>query len=70
MLMLLGAIASAMSCSTVRGMNITVMLSIWRLVLGVGMCASTVLKCVIRFHGFRFYHSPLHRTCVVMQPIV
>jgi MFS family permease len=46
-LMLLGAVASAMSCSTVRGMNITVMLSIWRLILGVGIGGDYPLSAVI-----------------------
>lgn len=45
MLMLLGAVASSMSASCVRGMNITVMLSIWRFVLGIGMYCNQPPTC-------------------------
>ena len=34
--MLVGAVVSAMSSSTLKGMNVVTMLSIWRFVLGVG----------------------------------
>jgi PHS family inorganic phosphate transporter-like MFS transporter len=46
-LMLLGAILSAMSSSTVHGMNITVMLGIWRFILGIGIGGDYPLSAVI-----------------------
>jgi len=46
-LMIVGAITSAMSSSTVRGMNVVVMLSIWRFVLGIGIGGDYPLSAVI-----------------------
>jgi len=47
MLMIMGAIGSALSCSTVRGMNITAMLTFWRFVLGIGIGGDYPLSAVI-----------------------
>lgn len=47
MIMIVATFGSAMSASTVSGMNVVVMLSIWRFILGVGIGGDYPLSAVI-----------------------
>jgi PHS family inorganic phosphate transporter-like MFS transporter len=46
-LMILGTIGSALACNTVRGVGVITMLSVWRLVVGIGIGGDYPLSAVI-----------------------
>lgn len=47
LLIIFATICSAMSCSTLKGMDVLVMLSIWRFILGIGIGGDYPLRYFI-----------------------